>query len=273
MPLCRVSAVKSRRIVRSIMITTVLLLALQGMVFTVVCAVMGVPVRGHLWFPPALLAFHAVLGVVLCALRDLFRRAEDQHPLERVNVANILSMIRVSSTPTILWLILIADEFAVVPFLATMTALVFLTDLLDGQISRRTHQVTEIGKYLDSASDYAILFVTSIALRVYQLIAVWLFILILARLVFQGLAQSIILVVQRWKIAPRSSLLGKAAVFTVMVFYAAALLRLLPSLPVWFGTAFTIVQAGTGVVVAASLGEKIYFFMLDLRTARGVARQ
>ena len=257
-----------RRIVRSIWITVVALLGGQIAVYVVVCVVMGVSVQEHIWFPPVLLTFHIVMGLALARIHPLFRRVEDSTLLRRVNLPNVLSMIRVSSTPTILWLILIADEYAVVPFLATMTALVFLTDLLDGQISRRTHQVTEVGKYLDSSSDYAILFVTSIALRAYDLIALWIFILIVVRLVFQGVAQSIIFVIQRWSITAQSSFLGKAAVFAVMFLYAVALLQLFSSLPEWFGVSFKIVQYVVGAIVAVSLVEKVYLFLVDVTTRR-----
>jgi phosphatidylglycerophosphate synthase len=256
-----------KRIVRSIWLTTIALFVIQGTIFVLISVLKQVPVRQHIWFPIALTAFHVALGVVLSVLHDLFRRVDDNVPLDRVNIPNVLSMTRVSSTPTILWLILIANEHRVVAVLASLTALVFLTDLLDGQISRRTGQVTSIGKYLDSSSDYAILFVTSIALRVYDLIALWVFILILVRLLFQFVAQSIIFVVQRWSIEARSTRWGKASVFAVMFLYALALVQLVPTLPEWFGTVFLVVQAVAAVIVAISLAEKAYLFAVDVRTA------
>ncbi len=258
----------AKRIVKSIWITVVVLLLVQATVFAAVVIARAVPLRGNLWFPPVVVAFHVAMGIALAAVHALFRRVEDNTLLDRVNLPNVLSMTRVSSTPTILWLILIADEYSVVPFLATLTALVFLTDLLDGQISRRTHQVTEIGKYLDSSSDYAILFVTSIALEAYGLISLWIFVLIVVRLVFQLIAQSIILIVQRWTITAKSSLLGKAAVFAVMFFYAAALLQLLPSLPEWYVIALQVLHYVVGAIVVVSLVEKAYLFVVDLRTRR-----
>ena len=40
------------------------------------------------------------------------------------------------------------------PALVAITAAIFLTDLLDGALARRRGQVTRMGGYLDSGSDY-----------------------------------------------------------------------------------------------------------------------
>ncbi len=254
-------------IVRSIWLTTLVLLGAQIGLFIIMSLALGVPMNTNLWFAPVLLAFHLVMGGALTVVRDLFRLADSGTPLNRVNVPNALSMIRISSSPTILWMILIADEYTVVPYLVSLTALVFLTDFLDGQISRRTGQVTSIGKYLDSASDYAILFVTTIALRSHLLIHLWVFVLVLVRLGFQVIAQVTIFAVQRWTIAFQSSRPGKASVFGVMVLYAVSLLQLLKSIPAWFSTAFLVLEIVVCVVVVVSLGEKAYQFVVDVSRA------
>lgn len=254
-------------IVRSVWLITMILLGAQIGLFVMMSLILGVPMNTNLWFAPVAVAFHLIMGGALSVLRDLFRLADTGTPLTRVNVPNVLSMIRISSTPIILWMILIADEYVVVPYLASLTVLVFLTDLFDGQISRRTGQVTTIGKYLDSSSDYAILFATTIALRAHLLIHLWVFVLVLVRLGFQVVAQVTIFAVQRGTIAPQSSWPGKASVFGTMVLYAVALLQLLQSIPAWFAPAFLVLEIVVCVVVVISLGEKAYLFVVDLSRA------
>jgi len=254
-------------LVRSIWFVSLILLAAQLLVFLVLMLVLDVPLRDSYWFLPVTMAMHVIMGLSLSAVQTLFRLSDSGQPLERVNAPNVLSLIRISSTPTILWLILIAGDYAVVPYLATMTGIVFLTDLLDGQISRRTGQVTDIGKYLDSTSDYAILFVTTIAWYAHSLIHPWVFMLVLIRLGFQVAGQIIIFTVQRGSIAPRSSFVGKASVFGIMALYGIALLQLLQTIPDWFATGFLVLEIVVCAVVVVSLGEKAYLFIVDVTTA------
>jgi cardiolipin synthase (CMP-forming) len=254
-------------IVRSIWLVALLLLAAQIAIYIVLSLLLGIPVRDSVWVLPVAAVLHIVMGMSLSAVRNLFCLADSGVALTRVNVPNVLSLIRISSTPIILWLILIANDYPVVPYLASLTAMVFLTDLLDGQISRRTNQVTNIGKYLDSSSDYAILFVTTIAWRAHALIHPWVFVLVLVRLGFQVLGQVIIFAVQRGSIAARSSFAGKASVFGIMALYAISLLHLVESIPGWFSTAFLVLEIAVCAVVVISLGEKAYLFVIDVTQA------
>lgn len=267
-----------REVIRSIWISTLVLFLGQAAVVVGVVIGYGIDVDTYLWLLIASPLLHVIVGVTLSTLWRLFR-TEDGTPLRRVNVPNFLSMTRLSSSPTLLWLVLIADTYPVDLLVFTLTALVFLTDLLDGQISRRTRQVTEIGKYLDSSSDYTLLAAISVAMVVYQMIPLWLFLVVLARLGVQWAAQAVLFVLRGWTVPFRTSFLGKASIFTIMVFYAVALLHLLPNMPLWYATTVTVGGYITATVAGISLIEKLVIFAVDLkqsielRTQKPVAGQ
>ncbi|TVQ28804.1 MAG: hypothetical protein EA382_01165 [Spirochaetaceae bacterium] len=255
-------------LIRRIWLTIALLFCAQIAITVLVVAVYRIDLRNHRWFVITLPIAHVVVGGVLSLLKRLFR-TEDGRQLDRVNLPNVFSITRLSSAPTLLWLVLNARTYDVAPVLIPLTALVFLTDLLDGQISRRTGQVTHIGKYLDSSSDYTLVFIVSIALVSYSLLAPWLFALILARLALQWVGQAILMVAQGWKLPFRTSFLGKASIFAIMTFSAVSLLRLLPDRPDWFAPVYAGLEIATAALTAVSLVEKFAIFAKD---AVGVAR-
>ena len=59
--------------------------------------------------------------------------------------------------------------------LPIVLALVFLTDSFDGQIARRTNQITKIGQMLDSISDYSLLVVISVVYYRNEIVPLWFF--------------------------------------------------------------------------------------------------
>jgi phosphatidylglycerophosphate synthase len=244
----------------------------QIAVAVVVSALYEFALLEHLWLLVALPVWHVVIAAALARLSYLFTD-ESGAQLERVNLPNVLSMIRLSSSPTLLWLVLLAESYPVGPVVVPLTAVVFLTDLLDGQISRRTGSVTQIGKYLDSSSDYTVLFIVSIALVNYQLIPLWLFLVILARLVLQWLAQVALFLVRGRSLPFRTSFLGKASVFAIMTLFAVSLFGLIEGLPERFYLFLTLLQYMTAVVAIVSLIEKMIIFVSDVRSASGSTKR
>ena len=255
------------RIVRSIWITVLALFAFQAALVVTVGIAWRIDWTGVIWYVVVMPTMHVALGIILASLSRLFVIVDTGEQLTRVNLPNLLSMIRVSSAPTILLFVLLADSYSVVPVLVPLTALVFLTDLLDGQISRRTHQTTRIGKFLDSSSDYTVLFISSVALVSYHLISTWFFVVVLLRFGLQLVGQIILFLVQRMKIQFRTSFLGKASVFLVMTLFALALLRLVGGMPAWYETAYAVAEYVTAAVAIVSLGEKTFLFTVDARNA------
>ena len=252
---------------RSIWITVLALFAVQAALVAFVGFAWSVDWSGIVWYLIALPAMHLALGIVLASLHKQFSIVDTGEQLSRVNIPNLLSMIRVSSTPTILLFVLLADSYSVVPVLVPLTALVFLTDLLDGQISRRTHQITRIGKFLDSSSDYTVLFISSVALVSYDLISGWLFVIVLLRFGLQLAGQVVLFIVQRMRLQFRTSFLGKASVFLVMTLFALALLRLIQGMPGWYESVYSIAEYVTATVAVISLAEKAFLFVVDAKHA------
>jgi phosphatidylglycerophosphate synthase len=259
---------ESRPIVRSIWITSGVLFLAQVIVLAGVVA--GYGIEGHIaiWYLIALPLIHALMGGVLASLHKLFINVDTGELLARVNFANLLSLIRVSSAPTILWLVLLARWYPVAPVLVPLAALVFLTDLLDGQISRRTHQITKIGRFLDSSSDYIVLFVVAVALVSYDLISTWFFVVVLARFGLQLVGQAILFVAQRMRVHFRTSFLGKASVFAVMTLFGLALLSLVDGLPDWYPRLQTVGEYVTAAIAVVSLAEKVFLFSVDARNVK-----
>lgn len=256
------------RIAISIWVTVATLLVGQAAVFVAANIGYGLAWRGASWFVPATAGAHLALALLLTRLRHLFVIVNTDTELSRVNLANVLSMIRVSSAPTLLWLILLAGDTRIVPLLVALTAIVFLTDLADGQVARGMGQVTEIGKYLDSTSDYITLFIISAALIAHGLVPLWFFIVVAIRFVVHAAGQAAIFLRQGGQIESRSSFLGKASVFATMFVYAISLLQLVPKLGEWFDVTLKVIDYVCAAVIVVSLVEKMYLFVGEWRSAK-----
>ncbi len=76
------------------------------------------------------------------------------------NIPNALSLFRILAAPVLLILILQSHEFA---FKWLLTASLF-TDLIDGWLARRLHQVTKLGSILDSIGDSLTILIGSLGL-------------------------------------------------------------------------------------------------------------
>ncbi len=257
-----------RPIVRSIWITLAALFVGQAVIAAVVLTTYEVTLADAAWYPVVMPAMHVAIGAALVALRQLFRNTDTGRRLTRVNFANVLSIVRLSSAPTVLWLILLARRYPVGPVVVPLTAVVFLTDLLDGQISRRTRQVTEIGQRLDSSSDYTVLVVVSVALAGYDLISMWFFVIVMVRLGFPLVGQAVLLVIQRWKVPFRTSFLGKASIFVIMTVYAVSLVSLIDEIPAWFDAVHAAAEYAAGALALVALAEKVYRYPGELADAR-----
>jgi CDP-diacylglycerol--glycerol-3-phosphate 3-phosphatidyltransferase len=97
-----------------------------------------------------------------------------------LNLPNLLTISRLAAIPILMALLIVRipyhDQAAAALFLTFS-----LTDTLDGQLARRRHQVTELGKFLDPLADK--LFILSVLAVLVQegLIAAWIVIVIFSR--------------------------------------------------------------------------------------------
>jgi cardiolipin synthase (CMP-forming) len=250
-------------LIRSIVRYLGSMLGFQVVFFSVLAAIAGISLQRIWSFFPVTATFHAAVATGLISRSKDFYTEPEGRQLDRLNLANVLTLMRLSALPTICYLLALCVDYPLLPVLIVYTSVAFLTDLVDGTVSRRSHQVTRVGKYLDSTSDYSVLIVISIAFAVFDLIPTWLFVLVLVRLLAQGLAMGILLFV-RGSLTPKSSWWGKASVFATMTLYATELLLLLPVPPVLI-TIVSGLEYVTAAILVVSLGEKLMSLVAELR--------
>lgn len=247
---------------KSILRVILAYLALQIAIFSAFAAGGGFFARHAVLFAVVCVLFHAFLYFMLGAFKADFALAETGEPLTRVNLANRITLFRVSSLPTLLFLVIASRDFHIRAPLLVFMALVFISDFLDGWVSRARGQVTRVGKLMDSASDYLVLVVLTVVFFDFGFIRVWFFGLVIGRLALQAIFMATIFVA-RGSIKPRTTILGKAAVASVMVLYSGLLLELL-ALPFGFKRIVDGVEIAVAVVIVASIVDKVIAFAKDL---------
>jgi len=187
-----------------------------------------------------------------------FSRRESGALLPRVNLPNTLTFGRLSSIPTMLFLIIQASLYPIMPVILPFMCLVFATDFIDGTVARKRNQITFVGRYLDSSSDYLMIVAVSIIFYYYSLVPLWFFILILCRLVLFSLGM-VLLALREGKAYPLSTFLGKASIFALMVLYVMKIAGLF-GVP-WIGNDIVVrcFEYAVALIVVASLVDKAIF--------------
>jgi phosphatidylglycerophosphate synthase len=210
---------------RNILISFSLLFFVQLLFFTGIVLLLRLDKGQILVYCIAAFAFHTATGLIIAQMEHFFIfEADNKKPLV-VNLANFITFMRISSIPTIFFLFLNIEYPGVRLTALIFLGFIFLTDFLDGYIARYRKEITIIGKYLDSASDYLLLIATSIIIYIHGLMNSWFFIIVMTRLVFHAFVV-IGFSIGRKKIIYTLSFLGKVSVFAVMTFYIIALLPL-----------------------------------------------
>jgi CDP-diacylglycerol--glycerol-3-phosphate 3-phosphatidyltransferase len=203
---------------KSIVILTALLFIAQVLILFAIFLGYHIRLR-ELWVLAGILAaYHLVMALSLLNRESDFRIDGTDRPLSRVNPSNVLTIARLSSIPTAVFLILLSRRVQLLPVSLPYLFVVFLTDFLDGIVARKRKEITLVGRYLDSGSDYLIIIATSIIFYVFALIPLWFFILILARLVLFALFMGIA-ALKQGKANPLSTFFGKASIFATMFLY------------------------------------------------------
>ncbi len=148
-----------------------------------------------------------------------------------MNIPNALSVSRILAIPVLMALLLLDfpdhDQLAAGLFIAFS-----LTDILDGQIARRTGAVSDFGKFADTLADK--IFVLSVLLVLVQLelVAAWVVAVIFSR--------ELVIMVLRWIAASQGRIIAAAPLGktkTVMQMSAVTLLILQRPYPVLVGVA------------------------------------
>jgi len=255
------------RMTISIGATVLISTAVHAALFLAIAAIYNVPTHFVRLFFIVMGGSHLALLTFLLVMRGDFYILPERTPLRRINLANVLSVSRISSTPTVLFLLILSRDYDLATFTIVFTSLVFLTDLFDGRISRRRHQQTRIGAYLDSVSDYAILIAVSVAFDYYGLISRWFFIAVMFRLLFMFAGMAALLLYHR-RADARSTLWGKILVASTMVLYAASLLELFPVTGPVAVRVTALLEYAVAAVVAVSTGEKAVLIVQAFSAAR-----
>jgi phosphatidylglycerophosphate synthase len=206
-------------------------------------------------------AYHALLLFMLLRFRQDFEKVPSGEKLVRVNLANKITLFRLTSMPTLLFLVLAAKDYRIRFPLLGLVVLVFATDFADGYVSRKAGEVTKVGKMMDSTSDYVLLIVLTIVFYYFSLVPPWFFLLVTARLGLQVVFVFILIFINR-KIEPKTTFMGKAAVASIMVLYAVEVLRLI------FGIGriefVAVLEWATAAVVIVSMVDKVMAFTREL---------
>jgi nicotinamide-nucleotide amidase len=97
-----------------------------------------------------------------------------------VNLPNALTISRLVAIPPLMFLLL--AQFPYHDQLAAAVFVVFsITDTMDGQLARRTHTVSDLGKFLDPLADKLFVLSVLIVLVQEELVAAWVVVVIFAR--------------------------------------------------------------------------------------------
>jgi phosphatidylglycerophosphate synthase len=216
--------------------------------------------RGPLFLVVAI-GYHALMLVMLLVFKQDFVKVPSGEKLERVNLANAVTLFRLTSMPTVLFLVLAAKDYRIRLPLLGLVVLVFATDFADGYISRKAGEVTKVGKMMDSASDYGLLLVLTIVFYYFSLVPPWFFLLVTIRLCLQ-VALVFILIFINKKIEPKTTFMGRVAVASIMVLYAVEVIRLI------FGIGriemVAVLEWATAGIVLVSMIDKVIAFVREL---------
>lgn len=210
-------------------------------------------------------SFHLFLYLLLIFFRDDFRKEATQEKLASINLANKITLIRVSTLPTLLFLVIAAKHYRIRYPLLVLVVFIFITDFLDGYISRKDNEVTKVGKMMDSASDYSLLIVLTLVFRYYRLIPIWFLVLVLLRLGIQVLLMAILIVIRK-RIEPATTWMGKIAVASIMIAYSVEVLGLIMGgMPMLLKN---VIEWAVAAVVVVSIGDKIISFAACMKEAK-----
>lgn len=217
--------------------------------------------------------FHALVGGLL------FWRHEEFQPVDppphrrvaRLTLPNALTLLRLSSIPTLTLLWGYGPRSDAAPALVAITAAIFLTDLLDGALARRRGEVTTVGGYLDSGSDYLALLALAGLLAARGIMPAWLAALLIVRLVLNAIAMAVIKL-RRRDHTPRPTTWGKISVAAAMVLVTAELLvhaSGTPHPPAGRAAGILLTaELATAVILAISLADKVRYFMRAMHGSR-----
>ena len=142
-------------------------------------------------------------------------------------IPNMLSVFRLMLIPLYVAIYLNARDTADYHLAAAILAVSCLTDLVDGQIARRFHMVSTVGKFLDPLADKVTQFTMVVCLSVRYCVLWFLVGLIFVKEIFQLVAG--ILQFRKGKMLKGAQISGKIS--TTVLFVSLIILVMLPDIP------------------------------------------
>lgn len=110
--------------------------------------------------------------------RTVNENDKDEQVLDTVlTVPNLISFVRLCMAPVFLVLLFQDQNIAA----AILFAVAAATDFVDGQVARRTHQVSRLGQLLDPAVDRVLMITAVIGLLVVGRLPLWIVLVVLIR--------------------------------------------------------------------------------------------
>lgn len=246
-------SVRNRNNTRAIAITISSFFLLQVVLFGVIYLTCSLAKLILVGFFVLSIAYHATLFIFLTLMQS-------KYPDEDVmTIPNVLSALRHSSMPTIFFLLLSIKKVNLTTIVIPFVSVIFLTDLLDGFIARRLHQITRTGRSLDSSGDYIILGVASLALLIHKVFPLWFFIILYIRLLFQVGGLIYLRAVSDHR-SPEPTFLGKASIFAVMTLLVFEICRVLQVSALGNPTFVSILEYIAGAILLFSLVDKVLYY-------------
>jgi len=245
----------------SISLSVLAYFLLQALVWVFSIGIASALTTPYSWFFPVSGLVHLCMAAFLIWREDDFRHTGAGELLRRVNAACHLTLFRLSCAPTILFLAIGVDHGDTSGvILIGLAAIAFISDFFDGQVARRFNQTTEIGAYLDSSTDYAVLLVLSIAFVLISIMPVWYFVLLVVRFVGFAVAMAVLARV-RGKVVAETTFLGKAAVFGAMIALAFELAGYAGVRGVGEPPVILAIEIASAVILAVSFVDKVIFLV------------
>lgn len=243
---------------RMVFFQVLLFLVFHSLFISVMTLLFKVKIVRFIVFVLITMVYHLLLFLALHMVRKEFYLEDSHKPLEKVNLPIILSFTRISSVPTVIFLLVSIDSIPILPVIVPFLCLIFLTDFFDGILARRLGQTTRIGRIMDASGDYLNIMVISLIFFTYALIPAWFFIVVASRMMVHCTGMIVLYAVVGYA-GIQVSFLGKASVFSVMALYALELFEYL-SVPVLGNPSLiTILEILTSLILLLSLIEKLIF--------------
>lgn len=239
--------------------------AFHGLLFALLFSLYGLP-PSSLWYYLGLsvLVHGGILGFLLF-MKDSFYYLSDNRPMTFMGIPNLLTLFRITSSPSVMVLLMyIRGHEGVMPWLLGYTILAFVSDFLDGWVSRVTGKGTRIGQFMDSSSDYVILILVGFVFSWFNLVDSWFFALVIGRFSIQWVLVGILFFHGHRGEELSATFLGKASVFSTMFLFGLAILQILPFFThhyVLVRNILFVVEIMVGLVLVLSLAEKVQVFI------------